>query len=137
MNFVVQEDKTGCALASVAALAGVSYRGVKREAQKMGIDVRDPRLWSDTTPVRRLLKRFRISAGGSERRFQSWKALPKTALLALKWHQEGGRSCWHWAVFVRRGDKACVLDSKKALRKHRRRDFGRMKPKWYIPILGA
>ena len=28
-----------------------------------------------------------------------------------------------------------VLDSKKTLRKNRRTDFGRMKPKWFIPVI--
>jgi hypothetical protein len=37
-------------------------------------------------------------------------------------------------VFVREGGDAFVLDSKKALRTNRRTDFGRMKPKWFIPV---
>jgi len=37
-------------------------------------------------------------------------------------------------VFVREGGEASVLDSKRSLRHHRRTDFGRMRPKWYIPV---
>jgi hypothetical protein len=37
-------------------------------------------------------------------------------------------------VFRRAADGAVVFDSKKTLKQHARRDFGRMKPKWYIEV---
>ena len=84
--------------------------------------------------MRKLLRRFGRCAGPREIPFRSWKALPNLALLSIKWHREQGRPYWHWVVFVREGDEAYVLDSKRALRTHRRTDFGRMKPKWFIPV---
>lgn len=134
MKPVVQRDRTGCGIASVAALAGVSYAQAKRAANQLGISAEDPRLWSETQPVRDLLKHFRLRGASGEIPFVSWAALPEVALLAIKWHREKGRGFWHWVVFWRSPGGPVVLDSKQALRRHVRRDFGRMKPKWWIAV---
>jgi hypothetical protein len=63
-----------------------------------------------------------------------WDALPDQALLAIKWHREGRRGFWHWVVFVRGSRGAYVLDSNKNLKRHERKDFWRMKPKWFIEV---
>ena len=63
MKPVVQLERTGCGIASVAALAGVSYWETQRVANRLGIVADDPRLWSETGYVRRLLKEFGIQAG--------------------------------------------------------------------------
>lgn len=136
MKPVVQEDATGCGIASVAAITGRSYQTVKRAAATLGIEVSDPLLWSDTAPVRRLLAHFRITAGRSEEKFASWDRLPDRALLAIKWHREKTGPAWHWVVFARDETGVFVLDPKRALRTHRRTDFGRMKPKWFIRLPG-
>ncbi len=137
MKPVVQLERTGCGIASVATLAGVSYAHAKRAANRLGISADDPRLWSDPQPVRDLLKHFRLRAGSGEIPFVSWAAVPEVALLAIKWHREKSRGFWHWVVFWRSPGGPVVLDSKQALRRHVRRDFGRMKPKWWIKIEGA
>ena len=137
MKPVVQEEKTGCGIASVAALAGVTYKRTRRSAHELGIHAGDSSLWSDTRYVRRLLQQYGIRASRQESPFVSWEGLPRVALLAIKWHKERGRPFWHWVVFVRENGKACVLDSKKSLRNHRRTDFGRMNPKWFISIRSA
>lgn len=100
----------------------------------MGISAEDRRLWSETSYVRRLLTHYRLRGDRDESRFDSWSALPDRALLAIKWHREKGRASWHWVVFVRNADRAYVLDSKKALRRHVRSDFGRIRPKWFIEV---
>lgn len=134
MRPVVQQDRTGCAIASVAVLADESYRTVKQAAAALGIQVADAQLWSDTRHMRRLLARFQIEAGGAEEPFVAWDRLPDTALLAIKWHREKTGPAWHWVVFARDGDVACVFDSKKTLTTNRRTDFGRIRPKWFIRI---
>ncbi len=136
MRAVVQLEQTGCGIASVAAIAGLSYRKAKSIAKALDIHASDETLWSDTAHVRRLLSRLGFSASPRQLPFRAWSALPALALLSIKWRLERGRPCWHWVVFVREGDRACVLDSKRGLRKHRRTDFGRMKPKWFIPVTG-
>ena len=135
MKPVVQEEKTGCAIASAAAIAGVSYQDAKRIANGMGIYASDSALWSQTGYIRKLLRKMGIKAGNTEIPFTSWETLPDCALLSIKWHQVNGKAYWHWVVFVREGDSSYVLDSKKALRSNVRTDFGRMKPKWYIKVI--
>ena len=134
---VVQEDVTGFAIASVAALAGVSYRKANAVAKLLGIDVTDETLWSDTVHVRTLLAHYHIKAVPSKMPFRSWESLPDLALLSTKWHVYKGRPLWHWVVFVRRNGISQVLDSKRSLRHHRRTDFGRIKPKWAFHVVNS
>lgn len=135
MKPVIQEERTGCGIAAVAAIAGVSYARAKRSAASVGIAAADPLLWSDYCHVRRLLSRFGIRSGQSTQMFRSWDSLPPCALLAIKWHRRERRPFWHWVVYVADKSGGYVLDSKVALKTHVRRDFGRMKPKWYLPVL--
>jgi len=132
---VVQEELTGCGIASCAAIAQISYSEAKKIAKGLGIFSHDPALWSQTKSVRRLLKRLGFKAQKGEPRFSSWKGLPDLALLAVKWHLENGAPFWHWVVFNREEpEKAYVLDSKKSLRSNIRTDFGRIKPEWFIKV---
>ncbi|MEO6002978.1 MAG: hypothetical protein ABIZ04_13440 [Opitutus sp.] len=133
MKPVIQRDRTGCAIASVAALTHQSYPAVKKAATELGIAVADPRLWSTTAPMRRLLDHYGL-ANTNPRKFASWALLPTRALLAIKWHEESTGAAWHWVVFARDATGSYVLDSKKSLRSHRRTDFGRIKPKWFIHL---
>ena len=135
MKPVIQQEVTGCAIASAAAIAGLSYKEAQKIANGFGIYAEDQKLWSSTSHMRKLLKELGCSTSPQEHDFESWDALPDLALLSIKWHMENGRPFWHWVVFVREGDGAYVLDSKKALKNHVRRDFGRMKPKWYIEVI--
>ena len=134
---VIQEQTSGCGIASSAVLLGLSYAQMKATANAMGIFAEDPALWSDTQYVRRLLATGDLVVSATEEPFVSWEALPDMALLAIKHHWEGDRPFWHWVVFFREGDDVYVLDSKKALKQHCRRDFGRIKPKWFIPVSSA
>ena len=133
MKPVIQLERTGCGIASVAALAGVSYQAARQAAGRLGISAEDHRLWSETTHVRRLLKRYRFYASSRQRPFRSWPALPKRSLLAIKWRRIKGRACWHWVVCVK-DDSMYVLDSSPSLTRHVRTDFRRMKPKWFIAV---
>ncbi len=134
MKPVVQQERTGCGIASVATVAGVSYRQTQRVANRLGIFADDQRLWSETGYVRRLLRQYRIHAAVTEARFVSWRTLPDLALLAIKWHKMRGRAFWHWVVFWRGPKGAVVLDPKRELCTNRRTDFGRMRPRWFMAI---
>jgi len=137
MKPVVQLEPTGCGIASVAAIAGLSYARTKAIARSLGISAQDERLWSGTAHVRKILDHLGLKTGRSERPFRSWESLPDLALLSTKWHLDKGRPFWHWVVFARDDRGARVLDPKKSLRRHARTDFGRIKPKWFIPIVDA
>jgi len=134
MQAVIQEEVSGCGIAASAVLAEISYAQARSVANRLGIHAEDKALWSDTAYVRRLLSEFGIACFADEVPFVNWSQLPDRALLAIKWRQENGRPFWHWVVFVRDGSGAYVLDSKQSLKQHKRRDFGRMKPKWFIPV---
>ncbi|UQI42198.1 hypothetical protein [Vreelandella venusta] len=134
MNPVVQEEISGCGIAACAALAGITYTQAKATANALGIYAEDTALWSDTEYVRRLLCTLGITAAPTETPFEAWSTLPDKALLAIKWRTEQGRPFWHWVVFVRTERDTVVLDSKKALKTNIRRDFGRIKPKWFIRL---
>ena len=134
MKPIVQLERTGCGIAAVATLAGASYRETQRLANRLGISSGDSMLWSETHFVRRLLQDYRIRSASTEVPFTSWEALPDLALLAVTWHKERGRAFWHWVVVWRGSDGPVVLDSKRALRRQVRIDFGRMKVKWFIPV---
>jgi ABC-type bacteriocin/lantibiotic exporter with double-glycine peptidase domain len=131
---VVQQEKTGCGIASVAALAGMTYRQAKKLANGLGIHAEDQRLWSRADYMRTMLRKLGIHADTREIPFRSWEALPDRALLAIKWHREHGTPFWHWVVFVRDEGRAVVLDSSLRVKQHVRTDFGRIKPKWFIGV---
>lgn len=134
MTPVIQQEPTGCGIAASAALAGVSYFDAKRCANALGIYAEDTALWSETDHVRRLLRELGVAVAADETPFASWERLPDRALLAIKWRMERGRPFWHWVVFSREHGEARVLDSKKALQTNVRKDFGRIKPRWYIEV---
>jgi ABC-type bacteriocin/lantibiotic exporter with double-glycine peptidase domain len=134
MKPVIQQEKTGCAIASSAAIAGISYSKAKRVANTLGIYADDSTLWSDTRPIRTILKKLGFKTSASKTPFKNWTSLPDRALLAIKWHKEKGKAYWHWVIFVRENEKEYVLDSKNTLKSNIRTDFGRMKPRWFIRI---
>lgn len=134
MKLVVQLERTGCGIASVATIAGLRYRQVQSAANRLGIFAEDERLWSETAYVRCLLRYYGVRAAQTEVRFQSWQMLPDLAFLAIKWHRVRGRAFWHWVIFWRGPEGPVVLDPKPGLRTNTRTDFGRIHPKWFLAI---
>lgn len=131
---VVQEETTGCGIASVANILGKTYSEMKSIANAMGIYASDKSLWSDTQHVRRLLSSAGVQTSQDEVPFESWQTLPDLALLAIKHHQEEGKDFWHWVVFKRMDGQAFVLDSASYLPSNTRQDFETMQPKWFIEV---
>ena len=131
---VVQEETTGCGIASVANILGRTYSEMKAIANAMGIHASDQLLWSDTRYVRRMLSGAGVETSEDEVPFESWDALPDLALLSIKHHQEKGKDFWHWVVFKRVDDQSFVLDSASYLPSNIRQDFDAMQPKWFIEI---
>lgn len=131
---VVQEEVTGCGIASVANILGKSYSDMKAIANAMGIHAADESLWSDTQYVRRMLSDAGVHTSANEIPFYSWKALSDLALLSIKHYQEDGRNFWHWVVFKRVDGQAYVLDSASYLPSNIRQDFDAMQPKWFIAV---
>lgn len=131
---VVQEETTGCGIASVANILGKSYAEMKVAANVMGIHACDQSLWSDTQYVRRMLSEAGVDTSESEIPFESWETLPDLALLSIKHHRQGGKNFWHWVVFKRIDGRPVVLDFAAYLPSNVRRDFDAMQPKWFIRV---
>jgi len=82
-------------------------------ANRLGINADNPKLWSETGYVRRLLKQYGIRLARAEMLFPSGEALPDRALLAVKWHKERDRTFWHWVAFWRGPyGRSCLTRSK-------------------------
>jgi hypothetical protein len=131
---VVQEESTGCGIASVANILGKTYAEMKEIANAMGIYASDKSLWSDTQYVRRMLSAAGIETSADEVPFELWSGLPDLALLSIKHHHENGENFWHWVVFKRIDNQSFVLDSASYLPSNIRTDFDEMQPKWFIEV---
>lgn len=123
---VIQEEATGCGIASVANILGKSYQQMKAVANSMDIYADNKSLWSDTEYVRKLLTNTGVSISQEETPFESWDKLPDTALLAIKPHCIDGINYWHWVVFKRINSQSVVLDSASYLPNNIRTDFDSM-----------
>jgi len=133
----VQEETTGCGIASVANILEKSYSEMKEIANSMGIFASDKSLWSDTQYVRKMLTAFGVQTSENEIPFKSWGRLPDLALLSTKYHKEGDKYFWHWVVFKRVNNKSVVLDSSISLPSNLRTDFDQIQPKWFIEVINA
>lgn len=131
---VVQEEPSGCGIASVANILGKTYQEMKTRANAMGIYAEDKSLWSDTQYVRRMLYSARVETSPTEVAFESWSKLPDLALLSIKHHQEDGKNFWHWVLFKRVNGQPFVLDSASYLPSNIRTDFDEMQPEWFIEV---
>lgn len=134
---VIQEETTGCGIASVANVLGKTYAQMKIVANGMGIYAEDESLWSDTQYVRDMLSSAGVETSPEEIPFESWSDLPDLALLSIKHHQEGGKNFWHWVVFKRLDGEEFILDSASYLLSNIRTDFDEMQPKWFIEIMNT
>ncbi|MBE9504616.1 MAG: hypothetical protein IME96_10615 [Proteobacteria bacterium] len=131
---IIQEEETGCGIASVANIIERPYSEVKAKANSMDIFAEDKALYSGTEYVRRLLREYGIQVSNEEVPFESWDSLPDVALLSIKYREENGCSFWPWVVFKRTVEGPVVLDSAAYLEKNERNDFYSMQPKWFIKV---
>lgn len=69
MKPVIQQETTGCAIASTAALTNVSYAAANNVARKLGITAEDRALLSDTAYIRQLLQHYKIVTDNTETAF--------------------------------------------------------------------
>jgi hypothetical protein len=134
---IVQDETTGCGIASAANILGKTYSEMKVIANAMGIHASDRSLWSETQYVRSMLSNAGVETSSDEISFESWSTLPNLALLSIKHHEEYGKNLWHWVVFKRVDGQSIVLDSASYLPSNIRTDFDQMQPKWFIEIKNA
>ena len=131
---VIQEETTGCGIASVANILGKTYTEIKTAANSIGIYAEDKSLWSDKQYFRRMLSNSGVETSAEEYPFESWSALPDLALLSINYHQEEEKNFWHWVVFKREDGQSFVMDSASYLPSNIRKDFNTIHPKWFIEV---
>ena len=134
MKPVIQEEKTGCGIASSAAIAGKTYSEVKSVANSLGIYADDSSLWSESKHVCKILNKLGIETSCTETLFKDWKLMPECALLATKWYIENEKPYWHWAVYVRDEQTEYVLDSNASLENNIITNLETVQPKWFIKV---
>ena len=122
MKPVVQLERTGCGIASVAALAGVSYRQAQRVA--IGSAFSPIMLWSETGS--QAATEYGIRSARIE--MPSLHGRP-CRILPCSPSNGTEKGCLFGWCFGE--DWACRLD---AIRRHVRTDFGRINPKWCISV---
>jgi hypothetical protein len=119
---VRQLDSTGCGVAIVATLAGVSYTQAKQVMFPSGSRGRGFRTgWRD---LRVGLEAFGVRFRGLARRTCAWEDVPDVAVVLVNQKPTGG----HWVVFVRDAERPFVLDPNSKQPGCRRTDIHRTRP---------
>lgn len=132
MKRVRQRDPTGCGLACIAMLSGDKYESVKDVAiNELGWE-ESGTFYTGTRDLRELGRYFGIELGKRRRLFKNFNALPDTAILAINYKEQ--TDTWHWCLYRRIKDDQFVNDPSQSIKTNKRRDFGRMKVKWFLPI---
>lgn len=130
---VKQEDETGCGLACIAMLAGVSYEEVKQVALKNLKFRTKGHFYTGTGQLKELAGYFGLTITGQKRRpWRNWALLPDIAIVSI--NQQENNRYWHWVVFQRNDGTEAIFDPKKSIKSDRRTDFNRIKPFGYLPV---
>ena len=133
MRRILQEDSTGCGLAVIAMLSGETYEKIRSIAvNDLGWDETGS-FETGTRDLRDLAGFFNIEIGKRRRPFKEFNALPNLAILAINYNEQ--IDDWHWVVYRRVKGDQFFLDPKKSIRTNKRRDFRRIKVKWYLPVI--
>lgn len=133
MRRVKQGDPTGCGFACIAMLSGASYDEIKNIAITDLDYEGSGDFYTGTRELRYLASKNNVELGKRRRTFKSLDALPETAILAI--NHEDKLDTWHWVVYCRKPNEEYVYDPKKSIKSNKRTDFGRMKIKWFLPII--
>jgi ABC-type bacteriocin/lantibiotic exporter with double-glycine peptidase domain len=128
---IIQENPTGCGIACVAMLAGLSYEKVIKVAHGLfGWPKSQRTFYTSSAQLGELLETFGVESQRG-RAVRSWESLPNRAIAGINYNTK--KNTWHWVVFIRNGDRQYVLDPKS--KRERRRDFGRMRLRSCIPVV--
>jgi len=131
MRRIRQRDPTGCGLACIAMIAGTNYEKVRDIAVELGWDETGD-FYTGNRDLRDLGKYFGIEIGKIRRPFKSFDALPEAAILAINYKKQS--DTWHWVVYRRTRNGEFVYDPNQSIKTNKRKDFGRIKVKWFLPI---
>ena len=113
-------------------LANVSYELVR----SIAVDNLDYKsngtFYTDTKQLYILGQYFNIKLSKRKIPFRNFESLPHTAILATNYDKND--DIWHWVIFKRTSKEQFVYDPKKSIKSNKRKDFNRIKAKWYLPV---
>ncbi len=130
MERVIQEEPTGCGLACVAMVAGVSYAEVRNFAvEHMGFGTIGP-FYTDLDDLRYMLDWY----GYRLLRWTPFKSYDSVSpLCVLEIERPGAYN--HWVLLVKCGLDMYVLDPFPDVKTEQRRDWWRLRPVSYANII--
>jgi ABC-type bacteriocin/lantibiotic exporters, contain an N-terminal double-glycine peptidase domain len=137
MKTIIQEDSYGCGIACIAMITGKSYRDIKnRHVDDIRRRYGDNRDSIDISVMRLIISQYGINLP-EDRDFDDWEEIvssdeQKDCLVAINCRGSGYNAEYHWVVYD--GEAEFVRDPNNTIKKHERRDFGKMKPYFYMPI---
>jgi len=131
----VQKDQTGCGIACVAMLSGITYLKARKLATELG-EVPDEkgRYYTQSWQLRHILSELGVSSRKG-RKVSKWRSINCLSIVGINYRSpEGKDATWHWVIYVPGSDGGYVLDPMGHIKSTRRRDFSRMAPNRYIPM---
>lgn len=129
---VIQEDSTGCGIACVAMVAGISYAEAKQLTVNNKILKKSVKnFYTTTKDLVNILKSIGIEPSKG-RKVRYWSSINNISIVAINFLET--TDTWHWVVFIPDADTGYVLDPSKRIKAEKRIDFSRMRLRSYIPI---
>ncbi|HAV2807924.1 cysteine peptidase family C39 domain-containing protein [Acinetobacter baumannii] len=128
---IIQEDSTGCGIACVAMVAGLTYNEAKQIALDNQILKSKKNFYTRSNDVANFLNFLGIKSQNS-RKVCHWESIKTLSIVAINYREATDN--WHWVVYIPNENKGFVLDPNKKIKNEIRVDFSRMKLRSYIPI---
>jgi len=116
-------------------ISGNKYIDVKKKLLSFSGFTEDGDFYTNASELRALSSEFNVTLGKRMSKFTSWSNIPDKAIVAINYREGEDGASWHWVVFCRNKNNEFFIDPKKAIKTHKRTDFGRVKVKWYLPII--
>ena len=131
IQHVSQPDDTGCGLACLAMITGLTYFQIKDQLIQQGKFKADTDDWGTTfNDIIQILQYYQLKTE-RKRKFKKWCNIPAKVAIASTNYDKSG--CWHWVVFVRDIDGYFIYDPGK--RRKKIRDLRGKMAGWFIEVL--
>ncbi|NWK59845.1 hypothetical protein HYI04_10685 [Acinetobacter sp. SwsAc2] len=129
---VIQEDSTGCGIACIAMVAGISYAEAKQITLNNEILKKSVKnFYTTTKDLVNVLNSIGIESSKG-RKVRYWSSINTISIVGINFLET--TDTWHWVLFIPNEDTGYVLDPSKRVKTEKRTDFSRMRLRSYIPI---
>ena len=129
---VIQEDSTGCGIACIAMVAGISYAEAKQITLNNEILKKSVKnFYTTTKDLVNVLNSIGIESSKG-RKVRYWSSINTISIVGINFLET--TDTWHWVLFIPNKDTGYVLDPSKRVKTEKRTDFSRMRLRSYIPI---